>query len=347
MKIQPLQGPMPVTQATGDSQATSAAKARATAMLTAAPQQPPQQTVQNQNAISAEEMGAIQPQVPKYNGQEAVSEDTSVETKAAEPQVPDETNKKFIQLAKQEKQLRLRQQQLAQQEQQWKAKEAELRAREEALTNQPKFDTTQYISKDRFLNDPVGVMEETGLTYDQLTQKLLNPVQTDPRMQAMVQKLEAKIAELEKQTENTQKTYQEQQTAQYQAAIKQIEADVKSLVYTDPSFEAIKAAKATKDVVQLIEETYKQDGVLLSVEDAAKQVEDFLTEEYTKLANINKIKQRIAQASAPRAQTTSVKTPEQQPKQQQPMKTLTNATSSSRQLTAREKAILAFKGELK
>ena len=140
---------------------------------------------------------------------------------------------------------------------------------------------------------------------------------------------------------------EQQQTEAYQAAIKQIESDVKSLVSQDSSYEAIRASKAEKDVVELIEETYKQDGVLLSTEEAAQMVEDYLVEQYTKFTQLDKIKQKIELSKAKTAQSNSVKQPSE-PQQSQPtMKTLTNNVGSSKPLTARERAILAFEGKLK
>jgi hypothetical protein len=73
-------------------------------------------------------------------------------------------------------------------------------------------------------------------------------------------------------------------------------------------------------------------------------VEDYLVDEAVKLANIGKIKKRLSTAPAVPAKTEK-QTPTN--KQPQTMKTLTNATASTRQLSARERALLAFKGELK
>ena len=133
-----------------------------------------------------------------------------------------------------------------------------------------------------------------------------------------------------------------------EAAVKQIEFDVNDLVTNDPSYEAIRIGGHQADVVQLITETYKQDGILLSVEEAAQQVEEYVTEQYLKLTSINKIKSKLTQSDATKATSTPEKTDSgQQPGQTQSLKTLTNSVGSSRQLTARERAELAFKGQLK
>lgn len=83
----------------------------------------------------------------------------------------------------------------------------------------------------------------------------------------------------------------------------------------------------------------------MSVEEAAQEVEDYLADEAWKLAQTKKIKSRYSNSSA-----TNENTGKQSPspnQQQQPMKTLTNNVSSTRKLSARERALLAFEGKLK
>ncbi len=344
MNIKPVAGPNAIQQA-----APTNNRAKAVAAFNQA-SQPAQQVVQNQNNISAEEMGAIQ--APRQaapiedndesNQVDAATEEAAVPEKQAEDPA---LSRQFAQLARQEKALRAR---VQQQEQQFRAKEAELKAREASLQT-PQTDMSKYISRDMLKQDALTALAEAGVSYEELTQQIISQQPVDPRMQATINKLNAKIEALEKQNETSQKSYQDQQTQAYQAAVKQIELDVKALVQNDPNFETIKASRATKDVVELITETYHKDGYLLSVEEAAQQVEDYLADEYTKFANINKIKQRITQSSATKPQSNPTQSPGQSQKQQQQpqMKTLTNATSSTRQLSAKERAILAFKGQLK
>ncbi len=100
-----------------------------------------------------------------------------------------------------------------------------------------------------------------------------------------------------------------------------------------------------RDVVDLIEKTFKEDGILLTEDEAAQQVEDYLTEEAYKLANLKKIQKRLQTSSASTSTSATPAKSAETPKQSQPMKTLTNAVGTSRQLTSKERAILAFKGE--
>ena len=338
MKVQPVASPSAIQQP--QSNATEA-KARAIAAFTqAGSQQPAQQVVQNQNNISPEEMGAIQ--APAQEGQE----DLNIAAEEVTPEAPVEDpalSRQFAQLARQEKALRTR---VRQQEQALRDREASLQAREAELSSKGKTDMSGYLSRDMLKQDPLTALAEAGISYEELTQQIISQQPVDPRLQNTIRQLTQQIQELKQANEDSKKSYADQQSQAYQAAVKQIRTDVTNLVQTDPNFETIKATRSVRDVVDLIEQTYAKDGVLLSVEEAAQQVEDYLVEEATKLTKIDKIKRKL-QMVAPNATNRPAQTPAVNQKQTQPMKTLTNATSSTRQLSAKERAILAFKGELK
>ncbi len=347
MKIMPVASPGQIpTNGTPEHVRTAKAIAAFNSAGQVAHQQPQQQVVQNQSAITAEELGAIQPKTEEIqdNGPEleAAAPEETVEAPAPKAEDP-ALSRQFAQLARQERTLRAKQQQL---DQAHKQRMADLDAREAALKGQNTAqDLSNYITKDRIKQDALSVLDEAGVSYDDLTQQIISRQPTDPRVSATISKLEAKIAQLEEANKATQTTMEERQQASYQAAVKQIEMDAKSLVKNDPNFETIKETGSVKDVVELITQTYEKDGILLTVEEAAEEVENYLVEQAMKLTRIEKIKRQLAQSSA----TTKPATQQIQPKQQtQPqMKTLTNAASSTRQLSARERALLAFKGELK
>lgn len=351
MKVTPVHSPHAVAPVQQNPQAAASAKARAVAMLTQqAPTQGQQQEhpVQNPSQVSVEELSAInRPIAPVADthqdaqGDEQIADPTP---EAPKPQEDPALSRQFAQLARQERTLRAKEQQ---KQQEWKAKDAELTAREAAI--QPsKPDLTNYISVDQLKRDAYGTLVKHGISYDEVSQQALTHQPVNPQVQAHIEALEAKLAKLESLTETSQKTYQEQQQAQYQAAVHQIETDVVQLVKADPStYEVIaKTGKgAIKEVVKLVVDTFNKDGILMSVEEAAQEVEDFMTERSFKtLSQIDKIKKRMAEASATTKQS-DVKQ-QTQPKQTQ-MKTLTNAVGSTRQLTVRERAIAAMEGRLK
>jgi hypothetical protein len=221
---------------------------------------------------------------------------------------------------------------LARKEKALRRQQVELKAERDAW----KAEQGKYIPKDQLKSNALKALEEAGITYDELVQQqLANPsTEIDP-IQAKITALEEKLANMDsKQAERT--------SADYQQALKVIEGDVRLLVDSDPAFETIKARGQEKEVVNLIEQVFNAEGVILNVDEAAKLVEEKLLEvtlkEVEQLNKLKKIQARLAPPPAPAVETPSPKGPS---------KTLTNAMSSTRQLSSRERAILAFNGQLK
>lgn len=297
--------------------------------------------VANPSNVSVEELSAVQaPQATEIsdNPTELSAEDTS-DTQAESKPDP-ELERRFQKIAQQERALRAK---IQQQNIKLKQREAELQKREEALkqtTQAP--DLSNYIAKDRIKADALGVLEEAGVSFDEFTNQALNRQPTDPRVLNTINKLNEKIDRLEQEAQANKAAQIDQQKQSYQAAIKQIKSDATALVNSDPEFETVKVMGAINDVVELIEKEFEATGNVLSVEEAAKEVENYLVEEGMKITQIEKIRKRMAASNA--SQLKPEKKTQPTP---QPQRTLTNATSSSRPLTAKERAILAFEGKLK
>ncbi len=349
MKTVPIAKAGMVQESGPNYAAAQDAKARAIAKMTAPVQGQTPPVPVNANNISAEEIGAVKQQSRQSdtNVIEAAQEDsvvdTSQETAAETPKAPEkqpESSQMAI-LARKERALRAKAQQ---QDLAFKAREEAIKAKETAIAAKSQEYQSGYISKQRIKDDLLGVMAEEGLSYDELTQQLINQQPENPRVKAQMARLEAANKALEDKILAFEKNSQDQTTASYQAALNQIKTDVKDLVKTDPTYEAIRATRSEQDVVDLIEETFKKDGRVMSVEEASQEVEEYLVDEAYKLSELKKVQKRRQLASTAKAPT-QMQTPNTN-KQQQPMKTLTNATSSTRQLSAKERAILAFKGEL-
>lgn len=360
----PGAGPAPTPDA--GVQKAAAAKERAISILTGGqPAQSQQQHAQspiptNPNSVSPEEMGSIRPpdslqnnsQVEDHSeahSESAVTHDEIREaSKPAESKVESETqlsNSQLAILARKERALRAKSQQ---QEQALKTKEATWAQEKSALEQRVQELETGYIPKSSLKQAALEALQRGELSYDEITQEVMNP--TDPRITANMSRLEKQVADLQAKLDRAAKGAEEQSNVQYKAALKQIETDVTNLVKVDPSFEMIKHTGSVRDVVELIEETYKQDGYVMTVEEAAQQVEEYLVEEASKLARVDKIKRRLAPAASTvkkeEAEQSQTQTPKPQ-QQSQPMKTLTNTNTGSRKLSNRERALLAFKGELK
>lgn len=345
MKVTPVGNPAAIQQNTTNS---TDARARAIAALTGGATQGNQQQhpVQNANQVSAEEVTAIKQVAETLETTDNV---TPIEatTEVEAPKVDPETEKKFQELTRQERILRAKAQKQAQD---LKAANDALTAREAALAAREKqLDPAKYIERARIKQETLGVLAEEGIDYNNLTEQLISQQAKDPRVEAQISRLEQTIKNLEAKLDSNEKAQGEQRTADYNNALKQIERDVQSLVKTDgEAYEAISKTNSVKDVVELIERTYKTDGVLLSIEEAATEVENFLVEEsLNQVSRIDKIKKRLAQNAA----STAAPKAEEKKTQAKPadtqMKTLTNAQASTRKLSAKERAVLAFKNELK
>lgn len=337
MKVTPVASPHQITDGGSSNPADAKARAVAKFMQGTEAKAPTQAPVLNQNAISVEELGAITPQAAPEAEVEPKAPEAEAEVK---PEAKDPLSSQYALLARKEKALRA---QAQQRDQALKAKEAALQVKEEALKAKEQEYATGYIQKSKFKQNPMEALSDAEVTYEEVTQAAIDAQNVNPQVSAHIKRLEAKLAKLEEQAELQTKASAEQQSQQYQAAVKQIRNDAAKLVNSDPSFETIKATGSVKEVVELIEQNFKETGEVMSVEEAATEVENHLMEEIEKLMKIEKIKKRQESMNA---SSKPVQTQTPTPKQPQ-MKTLTNASSSTRTLSAKERAILAFKGELK
>lgn len=351
MKTTPIASPHQVHAPGPSAQSAQAARERAIAKMAPPPQAKAVPIPVDANNIAVEDLSAIQ---APDSGQDItnVEETETVETaplaeesaKVEPPPVKEEqpASSQMAILARKERALRAKAQQ---QDQAFKAREDALKAREAAVSAKDQEYQSGYISKQRLKQQTIEALAEAGLSYDEITQKQIDAGSIHPQVTHLIDSMKAEIQELKQQNENNKKSQEEAQSVQYKQALSQIKTDVKELVKSDPvAFEAIAQTNSVQDVVDLIEQTFKEENRVMSVEEAAQEVEDYLSEQAYKLSELKKVQKRRQQVSTTKA---PMQTQTPVTKQPQPMKTLTNATSSSRQLSARERALLAFKGELK
>lgn len=318
------------------------------------PSQPTQSPVLNQNSVSPEELSAISPNIQVPEAQTGTSEEvqqvTETPQEAAKPAETEPAttplSAQFAQLARKEKALRA-------QVNQFKAEQAAFKQAQDAqkafqAPQTPSFDPSRYVALDDIQKDPFGALNKAGLSYEQLVEQQLNQPSPEQRqLNQTVSELRAEIKALKDGQDKTTKQFEQQSQDSYTQALNQIRTEAKNLVNSDPdTFETIKATGSIKDVVDLIEDTWKNGldeahpkGTLLTVEEAAKMVEDHLSEEAYKLSQLKKIQKRFAPKQvAPAAASAQTGT---KPQQQQGSKTLTNAVGTQRQYTAKERAVLA------
>lgn len=348
MKIESKSAP---TVASSLNQPSSSSRDRAIASFMGA------QPVPNPTSVSPEELGAVQ--APKEAEEPKSGQTTDIEATSGDSQAkPDSENKndkqesseenqalskQYALLAKKEKALRL---QAQQEKQALKAERDAIEAEKAAIRAKEQEYQTNYISKSKLSEDTMTALLEAGITYEQITQMALNQAQapTDPHVKLAIQKLETQVKAQAEAQEKAQKLYQEEQSRQYQQALRQIHSEAQTLVNSDPdTYEAIHKSGSVKEVANLIEKTFEQDGIILSVEEAAQLVEDHLVEKYAKVAEMKKIQNRLKPKAEPSKQDNQKSSDNNQQPQ---IKTLTNNVGVSKPLGARERAILAFKGQL-
>jgi hypothetical protein len=270
--------------------------------------------------MSNEVKGAVAPIAPEQTQEQ--------QAPAVEQQKqPDPSAERFAQLARKEKALRAQARQLQEQQKAWQEQQTK----------------SQSSWKEQLKSDPISVLAEAGLTHDQIAEMLLNSRPDDMEMRRVKSELQAlKNAQQDQFTK-----IQEQQKIAYERAVKQVSREVNQLVDSDEAYETIRATNSQEAVVELIKQTYDEDGVLLSADEAAGMVEEYLTDEALTLAKLKKVQSKLAPPEA--AQSGNEVQQSQKPLIQ--TKTLTNTiTTSSKPMTKadrRARAIAAFKGELK
>lgn len=203
--------------------------------------------------------------------------------------------------------------------------------------------STDYVPKSRLTEDPLQVLEDMGMSYDQLTERILQRP-NDPVTKSILAKLKA----VEERQAATDKQATESQTKQYADAVKQIGNEVKMFVDSNESCETIKEMGMYEAVTELIEQTFNNEGYLMDIDKAAEEVENYLLEEAFKMSQLKKVQSRLQ----PKAPEVTGASKAKSPAVTTALRTITNniPTQPSGRSTEKERiarAMAAFRGELK
>lgn len=259
---------------------------------------------------------AVAPEIDKV----AITEQTTVASDDTKPLSP-----QFAALAKQKRALQL--------------KEQELLAKEKALSSPETMTKGLEDYRARIKANALKVLQEEGVTYDQLTEQILASGSGNEDYLALK-------AELKSLKEDVNKTLTDRDTQAETQVLSQIRKDVDRLIATGDDYEMIREAGYGPKVVELIHRVWKKEGEIMTEQEAAGLIETELLEESLKFARIKKVQSQLNPTPAPIVQT-------QQPvTQDRPnskiMRTLTNRDGSSAiSLSKRERAIAAMEGRLK
>lgn len=219
---------------------------------------------------------------------------------------------KFAALSRKEKQMRDRERIIA-------TREAAIQAAEAEKT---KYTQELESFKTRIRREPLKVMEEHGLTYQQLAEIMLNDGKPtkDMEMSEREQAIQAQIKALEDKLAAKEAAEEE---ARYQQTLQAFKTNIADFVNNTPEYELVRANDAIELVYQVIEEHHASTGEILDTKRAADAVEEHLLEEAKRLIERPKIK-GLLQPAAPAPNATK----SEPAKPAVGAKTLTNAAAS-------------------
>ncbi len=210
------------------------------------------------------------------------------------------------------------------------AMERERQAKEMERGLEPKLSRIKEFEDVRERKDVKKALELLGLSYDELTQAMLNDGSVPP--EAQVRKLEEKFEQFktEKQKEDEAREAQLKKHAEEneQKVIGEFKGQIKQYIKDNAPRYELTAFEEQQDLVfDVIDEHYKRTidpstgaGKIMSIQEAADKVELFLEQKETKRKELSKIK-TIWGMLPPQAQ--------KQVQSQARQKTLTNSLTAS------------------
>lgn len=220
--------------------------------------------------------------------------ETAPEAQEQAPPQPTEAEQRiasrFAALSRKEKGIRDRERQMQQQMNQLQQQLEALKAQESEVG---KWKSTP----DRLRREPLKVLEEAGLTIEQLTEIMMNGGRPTPEMQISdaEKKVQQRIEDLERKlVEKEEKEVNER----YEATLRGFMNELTTFANDTPDYELIRANDAVDLVYQVIEQHHSETGEVLDNKSACDAVEEYLLEQAKKLVDREKVKKLIG-ASAP------------------------------------------------
>lgn len=190
---------------------------------------------------------------------------------------------------------------IARKEQAQRAKEKALNEKERTFSEKM-ADAEKYQQlKAKIAAKDYSAAEELGLTYEEYLKHEVNKEASKDPEKERVKQLEEKLSALEKaREEDTVKEYQANQALWKQEIVK--------VVKENDEFSSIRELEAEDIVLKHINDSFEEDDVELTVEQAAKEIEDALLARAEKFSSISKIKNKAPEGKVLGPPKTSPKT---------------------------------------
>jgi hypothetical protein len=253
--------------------------------------------------------------------------DNAVSNQAAEPAATAESVRLSPQLSA-----------LARKEQALRQERAAFMAEKKALEARL-AEAEQYSQlKTKLTSKDFSAAEELGLSYEEYTKYLLDKQAGEDPNTLAFKKLEDEIQTLKKGQE-------EKAAQEYEETVAEYRQEIAKLIESSPDFPKVKKAKAEKAVLQLILDSWEEDGVEVTIQQASKDVELFLNEEAKKWAALTEepesspgVPERVLPPPRPGSKTL---TQQMQPPsgQKAPAKSLQHLSENERYAEARRRVL--------
>lgn len=210
----------------------------------------------------------------------------------AKPEVPQADDKfasKFAALSRKEKEIRHREAQFTAEMERIKAEKSEIEKWKAEKSN------ADSEFKNKISSNPLKVLEELGITFEDLTKMQLNEQNPTPEMliARTRQELESGYKkELEELRNSLKQEKEKAASEQHEQVVSGFKKQINQFVdANEEAYELIKMNDAQELVFDVIQEYYESSGKVLSIEEAAKYTEQHLEEEAKRVMEAKKFKQ--------------------------------------------------------
>ena len=174
------------------------------------------------------------------------------------------------------------------------------------------------------------VLESLGLSLQDVIDHALNQAEAevldkDDSPEGKIRKLEQKLQQFETKEQEKERLAREAEEKRVQQQIDEtistFKSEISSFIETNAeTYELIAAQEATESVFEVIEENFNRTGKVMSIEEAATLVENYLEEEAKKiLSRSKKLKSALPSESVESPAEEELKVSPSQPQQEKKM----------------------------
>jgi hypothetical protein len=131
-------------------------------------------------------------------------------------------------------------------------------------------------------------LKELGASYEELTQYEIE-------QQAKLDPAEERYRTLEERQKATEKALEEQTVKEYQQNQNLWKQEIAKIVTDNPEFSTIKELGLEAMVLKHVNDSFEEDGIELTAEEAAKEIEEAAVMRAEKFAGVSKIKNKTSE----------------------------------------------------